>query len=303
MTDMQNRRQFLLTTLTIAAALTACRSASTKPSDTGTLKVPGANLYYAVQGEGPPLLMIHGGVGDAGMFAAIAPFLADRYQVITYDRRGNSRSKLAGAPQPLRVEQQSDDAARILDACSDQLPYVFGSSGGAIVALDLAARHGKKLRGVVAHEPPVSEVLHDAVRWRREYEEAYRIFREQGVERGFARFERIDPGEPDPDADLTAYPADPEIWERIEPNRAYLLEYEMLPFIRYRPKLDALRPMGDRLVVGVATYKAPMMTRVVDTLTARLGSKPEEFPGDHIGYAPRPKEFAAKLDEVLQRLT
>jgi pimeloyl-ACP methyl ester carboxylesterase len=290
-------------TIAAAAALGACGAAASGEAGkrTGTLKVPGASLYYAVEGEGPALLMIHGGVGDAGMFAAIAPHLADRYQVITYDRRGNSRSKLDGAPAPLRLEQQADDAAKVLDELTDQPAYVFGSSGGAIVALDLSARYRKSLRGVVAHEPPVSEVLPDAARWRGEYEKAYGIFREQGVEAGFSRFEAIDPGEPDPGGDLASYPEDPEIWERIGPNRAFLLAYEMLPFTRYRPKVEALKAMGDRLAIGIATYKAPMMTRVVDTLTSSLGTKPVEFPGDHIGYAPRPKEFAAKLHEVLRR--
>ena len=55
--------------------------------DTGATK-----LYYEMRGSGPPLLLITGGAGDAGEWAAVAPGLADGHTVITYDRRGMSRS-------------------------------------------------------------------------------------------------------------------------------------------------------------------------------------------------------------------
>ena len=61
-----------------------------------TLKVPGANLYHEVRGSGPVLLLICGGVYDAAGYAGLAQRLADRYTVVTYDRRGNSRSPWTG---------------------------------------------------------------------------------------------------------------------------------------------------------------------------------------------------------------
>ena len=61
------------------------------PIKTGTLKVPGANLYYEIRGSGPVLLLICGGVYDAAGYAGLAQQLADRYTVVSYDRRGNSR--------------------------------------------------------------------------------------------------------------------------------------------------------------------------------------------------------------------
>jgi len=68
------------------------------------LKVPGARLYYEVQGSGPVLLMIPGGPTDAGVFAGLAGFLADRYTVVPYDPRGNSRSVLDGPPEDQRMD-------------------------------------------------------------------------------------------------------------------------------------------------------------------------------------------------------
>ena len=69
---------------------------STKPN---TLKVPGASIYYEVQGAGPLLVMIPGGPTDAGVFAGLAASLADRYTVVAYDPRGNSRSVFDAEPK------------------------------------------------------------------------------------------------------------------------------------------------------------------------------------------------------------
>ncbi|BCU80827.1 hypothetical protein JIR001_06100 [Polycladomyces abyssicola] len=76
----------------------------------GTLQVPGANLYYEVRGTGPVLLMIHGGGGDADKLLHVANHLANRYTVVTYDRRGHSRSNLAKPTEDYQVKTHSEDA-------------------------------------------------------------------------------------------------------------------------------------------------------------------------------------------------
>jgi hypothetical protein len=61
-----------------------------------TLKVPGAQLYYEVSGDGPLLILIPGAAGTGEVFRPLTGPLAERYQVVTYDRRGFSRSELDG---------------------------------------------------------------------------------------------------------------------------------------------------------------------------------------------------------------
>ena len=122
-------------------------------------KVPGARLYYELYGSGPILMMIPGGPADAGVFAAVANLLADRYTVVPYDPRGNSRSLLDGFPEDQRMDQHGDDAAALLAALGSQPANVFGSSGGAQIGLNLAARHPQCVRILVAHEPPCLELL------------------------------------------------------------------------------------------------------------------------------------------------
>jgi pimeloyl-ACP methyl ester carboxylesterase len=132
---------------------------------TGTVVTAGADIYFERRGSGPGLLVISGGGGDAGNYSDLADSLADEYTVLTYDRRGNSRSRLRADPTKLRVEEQSADARAVLDHNGIGSASVFGSSGGAVIGLDLAARSPHTVELLVAHEPPVISVLDDADRW------------------------------------------------------------------------------------------------------------------------------------------
>ena len=57
-----------------------------------SVEVNGTRIYYEKRGRGPAVLFISGASGDGGHWTAVADILADAYTVITYDRRGNSRS-------------------------------------------------------------------------------------------------------------------------------------------------------------------------------------------------------------------
>ncbi|MEO8185433.1 MAG: alpha/beta hydrolase [Deltaproteobacteria bacterium] len=119
---------------------------------TGTLPVPGASLRYEVRGAGPVLLMLAGGHGDAESMEAFASPLADHYTVVTYDRRGLSRSQVDDPSAVIDVERHSDDAHRLLAAVTAEPAFVFGNSIGALVGLDLTASHPTQVRVLVAHE-------------------------------------------------------------------------------------------------------------------------------------------------------
>ena len=59
-----------------------------------TLKVPGAQLSYEVEGSGPLLILIPGAAGVGEVFHQVARELSAHHHVVTYDRRGFSRSQL-----------------------------------------------------------------------------------------------------------------------------------------------------------------------------------------------------------------
>jgi hypothetical protein len=59
---------------------------------TTTIEVNGARIYHEMRGSGPSVLFIAGATGDAGHFQRVAEILSGEFAVVTYDRRGNSRS-------------------------------------------------------------------------------------------------------------------------------------------------------------------------------------------------------------------
>jgi pimeloyl-ACP methyl ester carboxylesterase len=154
-------------------------------TETATLKVPGASLYYEVIGAGPILLTIPGAPADAGAFAAIAGQLADRYTVVTYDWRGSSRSPLddppGDLPDGLSMQVQSDDASHLLAVLADGPAHVLGCSGGALTGLDLAARHPEQVDTLVAHEPPAFNLLPDGAGWRAAFQRVCETYRSDGA--------------------------------------------------------------------------------------------------------------------------
>ncbi|GAA1643947.1 hypothetical protein GCM10009733_046320 [Nonomuraea maheshkhaliensis] len=120
--------------------------------------VPGARLHVERTGIGPALL-VSGGGGDAGMYVDVIPLLARAFTVIAYDRRGNSRSPFTEPRASIAVNRQTDDAIAVLDHYGFERAYVFGNSSGAIIALEMVARHAGRLLGAVAHEPPLVQLL------------------------------------------------------------------------------------------------------------------------------------------------
>ena len=130
----------------------------------GYLDVPGAKLYYKLQGSGPVLFTLQGGPGDADGSDGLAAAIGDRYTVISYDRRGLSRSQIDDPAHPIAIGTHSDDASRLLAALTDEPAYLFGSSLGALIALDLAAAHSEQVRLLVAHEAALADLLDEPER-------------------------------------------------------------------------------------------------------------------------------------------
>ena len=247
------------------------------------LKVPGATLYYEARGSGPLLLMIPGGPMDAGAFAGFAERLADRYTVVAYDPRGNSRSTLDGPPQDQQLDVHGDDAARLIEALGDVPAYVFGSSSGAMIGLNLTARHPKRVRTLIAHEPPCMRLLPDPSGALAGMQEVYDIYRAQGGGPAMQRFGAITGlGGPQgaPQTEPTA--AAKEMFARVGGNMDYFLGHGTKPISSYLPDVEALRQGRARVVVGVGNEsRGQLAHRTALALADALGTAPVIFPGGH----------------------
>jgi pimeloyl-ACP methyl ester carboxylesterase len=282
------------------------------PAKTDTLKVPGAVLYYEVRGSGPVLLLICGGVYDAAGYAGLAGQLADRYTVVTYDRRGNSRSPLDGPPAHQSIEVHGDDAHRVLaaaGAAGSGPACVFGNSSGAIIGLELAARHPGQVRTLVAHEPPLFELLPDRDHWRTVMQEVEDTFAKEGAGPAMQVLAALEMsgGEPEddrvPGGGQAQQEPDPETMQmmaRMGKNMEFFIGYEVPPFARYTPDIAALRTSPAQVVmaVGEASEGEPPY-RAAFAVAERLGTEPAVFPGDHGGFGAQPEAFAATLHDVL----
>ncbi|MBF6338650.1 alpha/beta hydrolase [Nocardia abscessus] len=268
-----------------------------------TVKVPGATLYYEVSGAGPVLLLLPGSGGDAAVFDPVVEPLAEHFTVVTVDPRGYSRSALdPGPPADIEVEVQSEDAHRLLEHLTPEgeEAYVFGGSGGAVVALDLLARHPRRLRLVIAHEPPSFGVLPDAAEHKAFVEEVCDLFATEGLAAAGARFlERIGGGVDMPDpADLA--PRTAAMIERLHANAPRSIAHELRPITSYLPNVAALASVTDRLVLGAGRdSKGKLPRRPAEALAARLHIPLIEFPGGHSGFTDAPAEFAQLLLELL----
>jgi pimeloyl-ACP methyl ester carboxylesterase len=125
-----------------------------------TAHVNGVRLFWDQHGEsGPPLVMVHGSWGDHHNWDAVVPSLARSFRVVTYDRRGHSRSERPDGQGSL--DEDVADLAGLLVANGLAPAHLAGNSGGAIVSLKLAASRPDLLASLVVHEPPLLGMIQD----------------------------------------------------------------------------------------------------------------------------------------------
>src|SRR5687768_12000171 len=116
------------------------------------IQLPGIRLYYEEHGSGEPILLSHGTGSDAGTWGSAIDELARMGRVISYDRRGFTRSE---RPEPyLRITpvEHAHDAAALLEALVATPAIVIGRSYGGNIGLDLALRYPERVRGLVLLE-------------------------------------------------------------------------------------------------------------------------------------------------------
>ena len=282
------------------------------------LKVPGAELYYEVQGSGPMLLIIPGGPQDAGVFAELSEHLAGRYTVVAYDPRGNSRTITDTPPGELDVSRQADDAAALIDAIGGGGAYVFGTSGGAQIGLDLAARHPARVRALVAHEPPTIMLLDDPSAELAAGKDIFDTYKSEGVDAAMAKFFGMNSldagageapqgempsdvatnGDGPPEFDMP--PEAAETFARVSGNFEYWLAHGMQPLSLHVPDVATLKSGKPRIVVAIGEDSAGQPIEEMSlALAEKLGTAPVKFPGDHMGFEPHAEAFAESLHRSL----
>jgi len=274
---------------------------------TYTLEAPGAVLHYDVRdgGAGHPVLLLVGAPMGASGFAALAGQFADR-MVVTYDPRGTGRSQRTDGEPPGSVPgEHADDLRRLIRAVDAGPADIFGSSGGAVNALALVARHPRLVDTLVAHEPPAARELPDREPVLAACADIRETYQRRGYGPAMATFIALVshvgpiqpgfPGQPAPDPAAFGLPAQDD-GSRDDP----LLGLHMTACAGHQLDFGALRAAPTRILLGVGAQSGQMMAgRAAMAVAERLGTTPVTFPGGHDGFLSDPDAFAAVLRTIL----
>ncbi len=113
-----------------------------------TVDVNGARLWYDETGSGSAVLLVHGGLGDSGLWEPVVPLLAERFRTIRTDLRFFGRSTGPAVPWSWQ-----DDLVGVLDALAIERAGLVGLSLGGKLALDVALAHPERLWAVAGVAP------------------------------------------------------------------------------------------------------------------------------------------------------
>jgi pimeloyl-ACP methyl ester carboxylesterase len=282
---------------------------------TRTLEVPGAVLTYDVRAPERPgpartLLLIGSPMAAAG-FGTLAGHFPDR-TVVTYDPRGIDRSTVVDAGAAVTPATRADDLHRLVEALGDGPVDVFASSGGAVDGLAWVAAHPGDVATLVAHEPPLFDVLPD----RDVLVAAMKAVRERYMAEGWggamasfiALTSHVGPlpddwvDRPAPDPAQFGLPTEDD-GSRDDP----LFGPAAAATPEFVPDLAAVAAAPTRVVLAAgAASEGQMCARSAAAVAERLGTSPVVFPGGHAGFlggeygqTGEPEAFAAALRAVL----
>jgi pimeloyl-ACP methyl ester carboxylesterase len=278
---------------------------------THTLEAAGAVLQYDVRkGDGPILLMV-GSPMDATGFGTLASHFPDR-TVVTYDPRGIGRSERTDGAVESTPDQHADDLHRLIAALGEGPVDVFASSGGAVNALALVARHPSQVRTLVAHEPPAVQVVPDREAALAATADIRRTYDRDGFGPAMVKFFALTSWKGEIPEDFATRPvpspADFGLPADDDGSRTdALFAQNLITCTHYDHDFPALRAASTRIVVGAgAESEDELAHRAAVCVAERLGTEAVTFPGNHGGFLGGefgmkgdPDGFAATLRRVL----
>lgn len=126
------------------------------------IRVRGVELHYIEQGQGEPLILLHGGQGDYRSWEPQIKAFSQQYRVVSYSRRYHypNNNPLTANNHSAYVE--ADDLAAFIRKLKLGRVHLVGTSMGAFAALVLAVKHPEMVRSLVLAEPPVHQWVRDS---------------------------------------------------------------------------------------------------------------------------------------------
>ncbi|MEU5001172.1 alpha/beta hydrolase [Streptomyces sp. NPDC021622] len=285
---------------------------------THTLAATGATLTYDIHGgviggdaTGDRVLFLIGSPMDASGFTTLASHFTDR-TVVTYDPRGTGRSPRTDGATETSPDEHADDLRRVIEALGVGAVDMFASSGGAVNALGLVARHGHLVHTLVAHEPPSAQVLPDREAALAVCADIHATYLRDGMGPAMAKFLAVTSRKgpfPDTWADEPA-PSPADFGLPVEDDGSRddpLLGQNLIGCTGFEPDFTALRAAPTKIVIAAGQESSgELAARAAARIAAGLDSELAMFPSHHGGFlggefgqqgAPEP--FAKTLRQVL----
>jgi len=142
-------------------SLLLCAQAIGQSAQPIKIHVSGIELHYIEQGQGEPLILLHGGQGDYRSWESLMKVLSPQYHVISYSRRFNYPNNNPITAEYHSAYTEADDLAALIRKLKLGRVHLVGTSIGAFTALALAVKHPEMVRSLVLAEPPVHQWVKD----------------------------------------------------------------------------------------------------------------------------------------------
>ncbi len=256
----------------------------------------GTTIAYEHRGVGIPLLLVHGGFVDRGIWQQVAPTLAQHFTVYAMDRRGHGES---GPYRPGHtLEAEYADVAAMIDHIGEPL-YLLGYSAGGPVALGAALRRTRQVRKLVLYEPARlgAGMLPEEMRQR--LQAGLEVQDWDGLVR-IALMEVVG-GLRDPRFQVREGFRRSLLWQNALHNAAVIpAELESLAAARY--DLEAVRSLEVPTLLLVGSQSPPRNRQPAGALLAALPqARLEELPGQsHGAMFTAPELFAERVIAFLE---
>ncbi|HET6745006.1 MAG TPA: alpha/beta fold hydrolase [Candidatus Limnocylindria bacterium] len=264
-------------------------------AETQFTEANGVRLAYDVTGDGPPVVLLHAGIVDRGMWNDVVPLLADAFRVIRYDARGFGES----SRPPDGAFARWDDLFAVMDAAGVDRAHLVGVSQGAETALDATLTSPERVDRLI--------LVGAGMRgW---------DFREELNERWQAEVAAWERGEIDQVAELsmgtwfdgpmrTAADVDPDVRQRAWAMQRHAIDIENDDAQARSPEppsSERLAEVAAPALVAVGELDQPDMVAIAEKLAEGIpGAQHVVLPGvAHLPPMERPADFAALVRDFL----
>ena len=272
----------------------------------GVVEVYQATLHYEISGTGPFLILIPGIPGTAAIFAALVPHLSRQFKVVTYDRRGFSRSLIsdsAAEANPATIfTTQANDVAELIRHLSPGGPaLIFGTSHGCLIAIELLRLHPTLVRAVILHEAIIIALLRQSRQHAVQIDslKILETYRREGTAAASRMFLPMVCSDADREA-IKRTSIHKELAITATQNMTNIFENEFRAILNFKINMELLQERKKVIYLARGTEsKLEFTTAPVGAMSKHLGLPVFSFAGGHLGYLTDEKLFAANLTELL----